>query len=137
MPWSQTWEQAILQHGVSKADWATVPACYMGLTVNTCTKTTPGAEPTNTSYARVELAPADFATPSGSSMTTAVDKEFPQATDDWASGANFVNVVLWTVSTGGTASTQYIGFIPLATAKTILQNKIAKFPAGQLTLVFS
>lgn len=127
-------EQAILDHVLNDGAYTPPTNWFIGLSSTTPTETgTNFTEPSGGAYARVSTAAADWAPASGSAPATkanAVAKSFPQATADWAAGANLTHFGLFTASSGGTP--QIWGAITVP--KAILTNDTQVFDVGNLVI---
>jgi hypothetical protein len=95
-----------------------------------------GAEAAGTGYARVAT---DAATWNGATdaspsvLDNAAAVAFPQAGDDWSSGADFTHFALFNHATLATEAA-YIGRGALTTAAPVLLKQTANFPAGALRM---
>lgn len=122
-------EQAVLNHVFGKATYT--PPANWHLGVSTTTPSDDGAgftEPGDAAYARIETAPADWATASGTSpaqITNDTVQTFATATADWGS---IVAAGLFEASTGGTPKVVF----SLNTSQTVNTGQVLEFAVGTL-----
>ncbi len=98
-----------------------------------------GAEATGSGYARVPTTAVNWndatdATPSVVSNASAI--QFPQAGEDWSSGASFTHFTVWSTM-AGTTEADYVGRGLLDTALPVLEGRDPNFPAGALNMTGS
>lgn len=113
---------------------ASAPTIYVGLSSTTPAEDGTGVtEPSSGSYARVETAAADWeaaTTADPSVVANAEVIEFPQATGDWASGADLTHVVFYDAETSG----NYLGGTALSDPKPVLTDDTPSYPVGSLEI---
>lgn len=134
MPFVDTVEQALLNHFLTDGTYTPPSPLHIGLSSTTPTDAGGNiTEPSGGSYARVSTSGADWGAASGTAPATksnTATKTFPQATADWASGANLTHFVLFDASTAGNA----VAWGALTTAKPVLNGDTPSFAAGALVL---
>lgn len=130
MPFSTTYDNSVLDHAFGKATWAAQgDNRYVGLSSTTPTKAGANVtEPSGGGYARQQLVAADMNVASGSTTTNNADVTFPQASADYASGADMTHMVMYDAVTVG----NFILFKSLTVAKPVLDGDTAKFTAADL-----
>lgn len=135
MPFSQAIDNSVLNHFTTKSSWAdrTANATYIGMCNATPTKTAGGTEPSGGAYARQQITAANFDSAVASAVTTNAIITFPTATADWLAGVNMNYFVLFDAVTAG----NYLGYIPITTPKSVLNNDTVKILANELDLVIA
>jgi hypothetical protein len=131
MPYSQTTEQNIHKHFITRTTWTIPAALYVGLSTGGTSKTSAGTEVSGGSYARKQVATTDWeATLTGSDIVNITDIEFATATANWGT---VTTAIFFSAVTGGT----FLGYITLTTAKAVNNGQTAKFAVGDLTWLFT
>ena len=131
MPLSETKEQDFLKYFIARTTIPVIGNLYVALATGGVSKTSAGTEVSGGSYARKLILETVWeVTLTGSDITTTSDVEFATATGSWGT------VTTATFHDALTAG-NYLGFITLASSKTIISGETAKFASGDLTLTFS
>jgi hypothetical protein len=130
MPFSTDLDNDILDHFFGKATWAAQgDNRYVGLSSTTPTKAgTNVTEPSGGGYARQQLTAASMDVAASSTTSSNADITFPQATADYASGADMTHMVMYDAVTVG----NFQLFKSLTVTKPVLDGDTAKFTAADL-----
>lgn len=105
-----------------------MPTVYLALFTAAPTDAGGGTEVTTagSAYARQQVPAGSWAAPSGGSIVTSADVNFPAATSAWGT---ITHIALFDAATGG----NMIWYGPLAVAKAIGTGDIFRMAAGQLS----
>lgn len=113
---------------------ADAPDIYVALSSTTPSETgTNVTEPSGGGYARVETAAADWEAATDADPSVVANAEtvvFAQATGTWLTGSDLTHFALYDAATDG----NFLGAGALNTAKPVLEDDIAEFAAGDLTI---
>jgi hypothetical protein len=127
MSFSDYWELEILDHIMNDGAYS-APTIYVGLsTADPGDDAAALAEPSGNGYARVSTAAADWNAASGGSKTNANVITFSEASGSWGT---VTYVCLFDAETEG----NLLASGALSSGVAITSGKIARFPAGQLTV---
>lgn len=132
---TDTTEQAVLNHLFGKATWTPGTTLALGLLSGTPSDDVGGGLTEQVvgvgGYARAATAAADWNAATGTAPTTITTnavKTWPTASADWRAGANLTHVGLYSATTAGTL----IATAPLTVPKPVLNGDTPSLAAGAI-----
>jgi hypothetical protein len=132
MPFSEAEDNDVLDQFVGKTAWTyAADRIYLGLSSSTPTKTgTNVTEPTEGTYARVQVTGANWATAASSATSNSGLISFPDSVaDTWDSGNLLTHIVIYDALTTG----NFLGFISI-TGRIVGTNTVLSVPIGDLDI---
>lgn len=129
MPFTDTTDQAILDHFFGKAEWTAPAQIWAGYSTSTPNKDGTGATEPGAGYARVQVLTAGWGR-SASTMDNEAEIVFPQAT---GSQGTITYALLWDAETVG----NLLWYGAYTTPKEIANEEYPRFPAGDFNATMS
>lgn len=133
MSWSDTLEDAILDHVLGGADYTRVNTIWVGLSTAVVSDNANGlAEPSGNGYARVALVNSsnNFGAAASGVKQNATVVTFPEASGSWGTVVHFQ---LWSDATG-VAAGDLVAAGSLAVDKAITAGDTPRFPINSLSV---